>query len=173
LISLSINLNFQVPCYLNRTPLWQTPNRTLAAYKTLNDYNVISLPAPDGRSETRAKRADQKRKERPQQRMRYRFAYRVCGLLSRRKDIGYPLIGVGLAKPCSCGYQLGQVASVWCRDIPLPQRIRKNASRLTAHRGTIRVRLCTIRTEQAIDEISVGSELLLFSLITRYLRARG
>src|ERR1022692_5110950 len=104
--------------------------------------------------------------------MRYRFACCVRGLLSTRKNIGYPFVGIGLAKSCCCRDQLGQVASVWRRDIPLPKRIRKNASCLAAYRG-ICVGLCTNRTEHGVDEIFVGDEFLLFSPNTRYLPVRG
>ncbi len=45
---------------------------------------------------TRAKRADQKNKECPQQCMRHGFAGCFCGLLSPRKNLGYPFVGIGL-----------------------------------------------------------------------------
>ena len=48
-------------------PLWQTAIGLRGPAKPLDDYNMISLPAPDGRGETRAKRANQESKERPQQ----------------------------------------------------------------------------------------------------------
>ena len=99
--------------------------------------------------------------------MRHRLADGFCGLLSLRKNIGYPFVGVWLTKPRSCRYEMGKIASVWRRNIPLPKRIRKNESGFAAHRGAVRVRLCTIRTEQGIDEILVGIERTLFGLNTR------
>ena len=53
--------------------------------RPLHNYDVISLPTPNGRGETRAKRAHQQRKEYPQQCMRDRLAGRICRLLSPRK----------------------------------------------------------------------------------------
>ena len=75
--------------------------------RPLNNYNVISLPPPNGRGKTRAKRANQQRKEHPQQCMRYRFAGSIRGLLSPRKNIRHPFLSIGWAESRSCRYQLG------------------------------------------------------------------
>jgi hypothetical protein len=76
-------------------------------HSLLNNYDVISLPPPDSRGETRAKRANQQRKEYPQQCMRNRFAGRICSLLSPRKNIRHPFLSIGLAESRSCSYELG------------------------------------------------------------------
>jgi len=65
---------------------------------------MISLPAPDGRGETREERAYQQSKEYPQQCMRYHLAGGICSLLSRRKNIRHPFLSIGLAEFRSCGY---------------------------------------------------------------------
>jgi hypothetical protein len=70
----------------------------------LNNYDVISLPTPNGRGDTRAKRANQQSKEYPQQRMRYRFAGSICSLLSPHKNIRHPFLSVGWAESRSCRY---------------------------------------------------------------------
>jgi hypothetical protein len=74
---------------------------------SLNKCDVISLPAPNGRSKARAKRANQQREKYPQQCMRDGFAGSICSLLSLRKNIRHPLLSISLAESCSCRYELG------------------------------------------------------------------
>src|ERR1017187_1792621 len=59
---------------------------------SLNNHYMIPLPAPDGRGEARAKRANQESNKCPQQGMRYRFAGGICGLLSLRKHIRHAVL---------------------------------------------------------------------------------
>jgi hypothetical protein len=51
--------------YLGSSTTFTKPDSKVR--QRLDDDNMISLPAPDGRGEARAKRADQKSKEGPQQ----------------------------------------------------------------------------------------------------------
>src|ERR1035437_9469334 len=91
--------------------------------------------------------------------MRDRLASRIRRFLSPRKNIRDPFFSIGSAEPRSGSYELGEIALVCRGKIPLAQRFRKDASDLAVQRGTVRVWLLAIRTEQGINKIRVGIEL--------------
>ena len=133
----------------------------------LHKDDVISLPTPNGGGETRAKRPHQQRQGYPQQCTRDRFTGGICSVLSPRKHIRHPFLGIGWAESRSCRDERGEIALVCRRQISLAQRVREDASDLAEHRSTVRVWLHTLRTEQRIDKIPTGIELPPVGLDTR------
>src|ERR1035437_4659471 len=89
----------------------------------LNNPYIIPLPAPDSCGIARAKRADQKSDEQPQQKVRCGFAGGVGSLLSLRKNTQHAILGIGLLETRFCSYELRQVGLVCCRNFLLPKRI--------------------------------------------------
>src|ERR1700674_2703323 len=72
---------------------------------SIHSEHTIPLFASYGRSETRAKGADQESKECPIRQVSRGFASGIRSLSSFGKDLRDALFSVGLAKPCSCGHQ--------------------------------------------------------------------
>jgi hypothetical protein len=90
----------------------------------LNNPYIIPLPAPDGCGIARAKRADQKSDEQPQQEVRYGFAGGVGSLPILRKNTQHAILGIGWLETGFCSYELCQVGLVGCRNFLLPKGIR-------------------------------------------------
>ena len=72
----------------------------------LNNPYIIPLPAPDSCGIARAKRADQKSDEQPQQEVRYPFAGGVSSLSRLRKNTRHAIFRVGLLETRFCSYEL-------------------------------------------------------------------